>query len=273
MQTLNIKWKNRLVVLLAIILFGYLAICFYIYSVQKQIVFPSHYTAPVPLTWSPTGKGSEQALLKGQCGHLHAAFWKTEQAKGTIMLFHGNGESLASIDDYVFAFHRLGYNLMSWDYPGYGQSVDCNFSESMLLSDAEAAYQWLNKIEDAKKIYLFGYSLGTGIALSVAAKHQHNPVYLVAAYDALSEVAKDRFSRFLPVDLFFKYPMETKNWIEAIKQPIYLIHGTQDKVILPKRAKSLTINPNVKLEWVENAAHASNNLFEYRNQWLKRLLP
>lgn len=273
MQTLNIKWKNILATLLAIIILGYLTLCFFIDRVQKQIVFPTYYTAPVPATWAPTGKGSLQALINGQCGQLHAAFWKRAQAKGTIMLFHGNGESLASIDDYVFAFHQLGYNLMSWDYPGYGQSVDCDFSESMLLADAEAAYQWLNTIEDANNIHLFGYSLGSGIALSVAAKHQQNPVYLVAGYDALSEVAKDRFSRYLPVDLIFRYPMQTTKWVQEIKQTIYVIHGTHDDVISPNRAKSLANNPNVKLEWVENAGHASSNLFEYRNQWLKRLLP
>lgn len=267
--------KSILYKLLLLAAIAYLAICAMMYFMQKSILFPTDYVSPVLSNWAPSGKKSEQSLQNGSCGKLHMAIWRTPLAKGTIMMFHGNGESLASIDGYIEAFHRLGYNLMAWDYPGYGQSTDCAFSQSMLLSDAETAYQWLKTKESKNKIHLFGYSLGTGIALYIASKHQENPVYLVAGYDALSEVAKDRFSSYLPVDWLFKFPMQTKNWINAIRQPIYLIHGTQDQIILPARAKRLqdSAPDKIKLEWVKHAGHADTYLFEYRNQWLKRLLP
>lgn len=270
MKTFNILKK-----LLGTSVLIYLLLCLTVYGLQKKILFPSHATAPVTLDWQPIGEQSKQALISGQCGKLHVALWHTPQAKGTLMMFHGNGESLASINGYVFAFHQLGYNLMSWDYPGYGQSTDCWFSQEMLLDDAEAAYQWLAKHESQKKIHLFGYSLGTGIALSVAANHQQNPIYLVAAYDALSTLAHNRFSKLLPVDLLFRYPMQTAQWVEKIQQPIFLIHGVNDQVIQPASARSLVENAKGKaiIEWVADAGHVSDSLFEYRNAWLKQLLP
>ncbi len=242
---------------------------------QKYLLFPAHITQPVTADWQPRGIDSEQAFIEGSCGKLNVAIWRTPNAKGTLMMFHGNGESLASIDEYAGAFHALGYDLMAWDYPGYGQSTDCWFSQDMLLTDAESAYQWLATKEQATNIFLFGYSIGTGIALSVATQHQQNPVFLVAAYDSLLAVVIDDMPRFVPVNTLLRYPMKTKQWLDRIQQPIYLIHGKQDRLIRPQRAKSLVshANGNAKIEWVESATHADDRLFAYRNQWLKRLLP
>jgi uncharacterized protein len=254
----------------------YCAVCIVIYAKQKQLLFPTQHIKPVPASWQPTaGDNQIQAFITGQCGKLHVAKWNIQHAKGTIMMFHGNGESLASIDEYAYAFHQLGYNLMAWDYPGYGQSTDCWFSQQDLLSDAETAYQWLSSQEKPEKIFIFGYSLGTGLALAVESKHQQNPVYLVAAYDALVNVAKDNFSKVIPVDALMRYPMRTETWVLAIKQPIYMIHGTNDQLIRPERSKHLVAfaPQKVKLEMVNGAGHAEDTLFLYRNQWLKRLLP
>lgn len=261
--------------LLGALLFIYFLFCIALYVMQKSLLFPAHVTQPVTTNWQPKGVASEQAFIEGGCGKLNVAIWRTPNAKGTLMMFHGNGESLASIDDYAYAFHDLGYDLMAWDYPGYGQSADCWFTQDMLLNDAENAYQWLTTKEQAADIFLFGYSIGTGIALSVAAQHQLNPVFLVAAYDSLLAVAIDDMPAIVPVNTLLRYPMKTKQWLDAIQQPIYLIHGEQDTLIRPERAKSLVSHAygNAKIEWVENASHADDRLFAYRNHWLKRLLP
>lgn len=261
--------------LFSLLVISYLIVCIFIYVKQKIILFPTDEIKAVPLDWQPSGEDSHQALITGNCGQLHVAIWRTPDAKGTLMMHHGNGESLASIDEYVTVFHDLGYNLMAWDYPGYGKSTDCWFSQKMLLTDAESAYQWLVTQEKSEKIHQFGYSLGTGIALSIASRHQQNPVYLVAAYDSLTNVAIDAMPSFIPVSLIFRYPMKVNQWVEATKQPIYILHGTHDNLIRPQRVQSLVDQSagKVKVEWVENAGHADDSLFAYRNQWLKRLLP
>jgi uncharacterized protein len=255
---------------------AYLLACGALYFMQKSMLFPAQYTQSVPADWRPTaGDSALQAKINGNCGKLHVAYWKIKNAKGSIMMNHGNGESLASINDYAYAFHALGYNLMTWDYPSYGQSTDCWFSQAELLDDAERAYQWLATKEKPEKIFIFGYSLGSGVALSVAAKHPQNPVFLVAAYDSLTNVAKDKLLGIVPVSLLMRYPMQTQAWVAAIKQPIYVIHGAQDQLITPQRLETMTSRSQtkVKVEWVKNAGHADDTLFLYRNQWLKKLLP
>lgn len=264
--------KKTILILFAV----YIAVCSALYFAQKIMLFPAYVAKPVPANWQPSaGDAQQQALINGHCGKLHAVIWRINKAKGTIMMFHGNGESLASINDYAYAFHALGYNLMAWDYPGYGRSTDCWFSQDDLLNDAESAYQWLATQEKPEKIFIFGYSIGTGIALSVAANHQQNPVYLVAGYDSLFNIASERMLSIIPVHLIMRYPMHTAVWIAKMKQPIYLIHGVQDTLIQPARAKALVqaAQGKAKIEWVQGAGHTSDSLFLYRNQWLKRLLP
>ncbi len=262
--------------LVLLLLIAYTATCFRLYHKQKRLLFPSHITQPVPKNWEPhAGDYATQAIIQGHCGDLHIAKWDIKGAKGTLMMFHGNGESLASINDYAWAFHQLGYNLMAWDYPGYGRSQDCDFNEHDLLADAEIAYAWLAKQESPKRIYLFGYSLGTGLALSVARQHPENPVFLVAAYDSMLNVAKDAMPAWLPVEWLMRYPLPAWSYAKATQQPIYLIHGTRDHLIKPERAKALlaAAPTRMHIEWVEDVGHTDDALFAYRNQWLKRLLP
>ena len=254
----------------------YLAACGYIYYEQKSMLFPAQYAQAVPVNWQPSaGDSASQAFIHGSCGTINVVIWRIKNAKGSIMMNHGNGESLASINDYAYAFHNLGYNLMAWDYAGYGQSSDCWFSQNDLLADAENAYQWLATQEKPEKIFIFGYSVGTGVALSVAASHQQNPVFLVASYDSLANVAKDNISPLVPIGLLARYPIDTAEFINKIQQPIYLIHGTADKLIRPARAQALVDASQDKahIEWVQGAGHTDDALFMYRNQWLKRLLP
>ncbi len=250
--------------------------CGALYLMQKSMLFPAQYAQVVPANWQPTaGDSAKQAFINGNCGKLHVAIWRIKNAKGTIMMNHGNGESLASINDYAYAFHALGYNLMTWDYPGYGRSADCWFSQDDLLSDAESAYQWLTTQEKSDKIFIFGYSIGTGVALSLAAQHQQNPVFLVAAYDSLQNIAQEKMPSLVPVSLLMRYPMQTLAWVNAIKQPIYVINGTADKIIRPARAQTLVNASKSKahIEWVQGAGHADDALFLYRNAWLKKWLP
>lgn len=253
----------------------YLLVCLTVYWRQQSMLFASAHAMPVPTDWQPTaGANAEQVLLSGHCGQVHAVRWFTEHPRGTILMFHGNAESLASINDYAYAFLNLDYNLVAWDYPGYGKSTPCRFSQTELLDDAEQVYQWLAKQESPENIVLFGYSLGTALAVHTAIKHRENPVYLVAGYDSMANVAADNMPTWLPVKALIKYPLPAIEWVPQLKQAVYMIHGDHDALIRPERAEKLAdSSPNIHLEWVEGAGHTSDSLFFYRNAWLARLLP
>ena len=263
---------KKLIILLLLV---YIGICALVYYKQKSMLFPSDSVQPVSAYWQPTaGDSATQTFINSSCGKIHAVIWKIRHAKGTIMMFHGNGESVASINDYAYAFTDLGYNLMTWDYPTYGRSSACMFSQQQLLNDAESAYQWLATQEKSDKIVIFGYSIGTGIAVNIASQHPQHDVYLVAAYDSLLNVAAEHVFNLLPINLIMLYPLPAVEWIEKIKGNIHILHGLNDTLIRPKRAQALIRNgnKNADIEYVKNGGHANDALFLYRNTWMQHHL-
>ncbi|HEY8117883.1 MAG TPA: alpha/beta fold hydrolase [Methylophilaceae bacterium] len=242
---------------------------------QKRMLFPAYMAPVVDTTWQPTaGDLQEQAMIAGQCGKLHVASWRLKQSRGTVMIFHGNGESMVSVQIQAQKFLDLGYSVMGWDYPGYGKSDDCWFSEHDLLKDTETSYQWLLKHESDSRIVFYGRSMGSGLALYIASKHPGHRVLLVSPYDSLLSVAKDNEPFIMPVGLLMRYPLSAVQWIGKVRGDIHAIHGTADALIKPEHAIALmkAAKGNADIEWIKGAGHIDITKFEQSNRWLTKQL-
>lgn len=267
--------KNSIKIIAAIIFTIYVIICAYLYIHQREMIFPAQQAKVVPANWQPTaGTSQEQALIHGQCGQLHVAKWNIDHAIGTIMIFHGNGESLANVESRLDQFFKLGYNVMAWDYAGYGKSTPCWFSESDLLHDADSAYQWLAHKVPAQSIVIYGHSIGTGLALYVASQHHPHLVLLVSPYDEMLNVVKDNTFAFVPVPLLLRYPLKADEWINHINGKISAIHGTADQLILPAHAQRLIdqAQGHAHIEWIAGAGHNGLGRYPQFQSWLAKQL-
>uniref|UniRef100_A0AAY5K6H4 AB hydrolase-1 domain-containing protein n=1 Tax=Esox lucius TaxID=8010 RepID=A0AAY5K6H4_ESOLU len=95
-----------------------------------------------------------------------------------IIYLHGNGGSRAVNHrvQLVKILSAAGYHVLSLDYRGYGDSSGVP-SESGMTSDAIYLYQWVKTRSGNSQVYLWGHSLGTGVASNAAVKiqktHQH----------------------------------------------------------------------------------------------------
>lgn len=250
----------------------YLLICLSIYGAQNMLLFPADAAQPVAENWTPSLSNHDtQAMINGQCGRIHVVKWPIQNDKGTIMIFHGNGESVASVENQqVPTFQQLGYSVMTWDYPGYGKSTNCWFNQDDLLRDSETAYQWLVKKTPESQIIVYGHSVGTGLAIHVASQHPVRQVLLVSPYDALVNVAKDHMPFFIPVSLISHLPLEATHWLAHVQCSVYAIHGLNDALIKPDRAAALfnQAKSNAQIDWIANATHGDITLFKEFNQWL-----
>lgn len=257
--------------LLYLVVIGYVLFCVGIYFMQRTLLFPAYAALPVGDNWQPTvGALHEQTMLDGQCGKLHAVLWRIAGDKGTVLVFHGNGESVANVEGEVAMFHELGYSVMAWDYPGYGRSTPCWFTESDLLQDAETAYLWLKQKTPDSRIVLYGHSVGTGLALYVASRHPNHRVLLVSPYDALVNVAQDHMPWLVPVNLLIRYPLHADRWIGRVHGSIHALHGLADTLIAPQHAVALLhhANGNADIEWVVGANHNDLSHAENNRRWL-----
>ena len=123
---------------------------------------------------------------------------------------------------------RSGIGLLAISYRGYPGSTGSP-SESGLLTDGLAAFDWLSA-QGNGGIVLLGQSLGSGVAVNMAAQSPATGVIFVSAYLSVLSVAQAQYP-FLPVAPLIKDPFRSDLRIASVTQPKLFIHGRRDTVI------------------------------------------
>jgi pimeloyl-ACP methyl ester carboxylesterase len=117
------------------------------------------------------------------------------------------------------------------EYPGYPGASGAP-SEESLLAAAEAALQHLTGAMklDRSRLVLEGQSVGTGVAVAMAAKGWGTRLVLLSPYTSLPDVAASAFG-WLPVRLLMRDRFDSKSRAADVKIPTLIVHGTDDEVI------------------------------------------
>ncbi len=148
----------------------------------------------------------------------------------TVLFLHGNaGEIADRADRYAFYQSRgLGVAFLSWR--GYGGSSGSP-SETGLLTDAETAYDHLRRQGlPPQRIVIVGESLGTGVAVQLAAANPVSAVVLEAPFSAAVDIARAAYP-WLPVGLLMKDQFRSRDHIASIRAPLLILHGERDQVV------------------------------------------
>ena len=153
------------------------------------------------LIYYPFTQTQEQLIEQASLNHLElwptntsyrALISKSKNAKGTVLLFHGNAGSAIHRRHYVRALKKLEYNVIIAEYPGYGAREGI-ISEANLIKDARETAQ-LALQQFGKPLYLWGESLGAAVASAIV---KENPaivgIVLVTPFDKLPNVAQHHY--------------------------------------------------------------------------------
>jgi hypothetical protein len=163
-----------------------------------------------------------------------------------ILYFHGNGGALVDRIPRFRALTASGYGLLAISYRGYGGSTGSP-TQKGLMDDGETAYlEARARGHDGDRIVLLGESLGTGVAIALAATHEAAALVLDSPYSSAVEVAAAHYAIF-PVNwlMFDRYRSDLA--ISEVHIPILVVHGDEDDVshgrfaILPRAARDLGI--------------------------------
>src|SRR5207245_8215813 len=111
-----------------------------------------------------------------------------------------------------------GVGWLLIDYRGYGSS-EGSPSEAALTSDGLAWYDYATSELKADKVFLFGRSLGSGVAVQLAAERPLAGVILVAPFDSLVEVVRYHYP-YLPVDWMLKHRIDSSGRGPKIAVPL-----------------------------------------------------
>jgi pimeloyl-ACP methyl ester carboxylesterase len=208
---------------------GYLAICGYMYAIQRSMLFiPDVRDVAADVERFP---GAEAITLTTPDGERLNAWFKPPRAETdpVYLYLHGNG---ANLSRRVGRFQRMteaGAGLLAVSWRGYGGSTGAP-SEAGLKLDGAAAYDWLTARLPPARLVLFGESLGTGIAIWLAATRPASQLVLDSPYASIVDLGALRFP-FLPVALLSRDPFRSVDLAPQVNIPVIAQHCSNDWVI------------------------------------------
>ena len=215
----------------------YLVLVLSLFVYQRSLIYPAD-----PERNAPAEAGLDtvrEVTLTAEDGTKLIA-WNAPAQPGrpTLLYFHGNGGTLITRADRVRRFVAEGLGLLMPAYRGYSGSGGTP-SETALISDARLAYDHLiGQGLRAEQIVVYGESLGTGVAVQLAASRRSAGVVLDAPFSSLLDIAQRRY-RFAPVKTLLLDSFASIDYIARINAPLLVMHGTNDQVIPLDSAKTL----------------------------------
>ena len=214
--------------------FAVIALCAYvgltamIYFAQRSLMYFPDRTAMSPAA-AGLPEATEVPLTAADGVRIHVWEVPPQPGKPVILYFHGNGGALRYR---VERFRRLigaGIGLVALEYRGYGGNSGSP-TEAGLIRDAEAAYGYAAARYPVRQIVVWGESLGSGVAVALAAEKPVGRVILEAPFTSALAVAETRYW-YLPVRLLMKDQFRSDERIEKVTAPLLILHGVQDRVV------------------------------------------
>jgi len=210
----------------AVALYGAFLALLYLAQRSLQYFPERRRTAPSTVGLSAV----EEAVLDTADGE-RVIVWHTppRDGKPIFLYFHGNGGSLRWRDERFRALIADGSGLVALSYRGYGGSSG-RPTEAGLIEDARAAYAFVIARYPAERIVLWGESLGSALALTLAAEKPVGRVVLEAPFTSALDVAAQHFW-FVPVRLFMKDQFRSDLCVSRVTAPVLVVHGENDTIV------------------------------------------
>lgn len=151
--------------------------------------------------------------------------------RATVLLFHGNGGNRASVAPLAGALAGAGLAVLVVDYRGYGGNPG-QPAEAGLLEDARAARAYLlgRRDVDPTRLVYVGESLGTGVAVALAAEAPPLALVLRSPFTSLVDVARPTYW-WLPLEVLLLDQYRSIDRVAAIAVPLLVIAGEADTLV------------------------------------------
>ena len=203
----------------------YLVLCAALYLLQSRMLYLGQYTR-VEAAETDFELKREGLVLRG---------WRINPGKPRALLYFGGNAESVQLQRADFARWFPDYTIYLLAYRGYGAS-DGAPGERVLKADALALFDDLQP--HYGQIAALGRSVGTGVALHLAARRPIARLALITPYDSLREVAAAHYPIF-PVRLLLRDTFEALADAAALQIPVLLLIAREDQVIPPRHAQRL----------------------------------
>lgn len=214
-----------LTVLVAAVLYG--GVVGYVFANQRRFLYVPD---PRPQVIDPDGPPIQQVALRTSDGETLVGWYlPPEPGQPVFLFFPGNALGLSVYEWRYRLWSERGAGFLAVGYRGFSGSTG-KPSEAGLAIDAETAWTWLTARHKPETIVINGYSLGTGVAVRLAATHRARALVLEAPYTSTVDVARPHFT-WIPVDALMQDRFDSRKLIGSVRVPIMIVHGDQDRTI------------------------------------------
>mmetsp|Transcript_23667 Transcript_23667/g.55198 ORF Transcript_23667/g.55198 Transcript_23667/m.55198 type:complete len:356 (-) Transcript_23667:125-1192(-) len=192
-----------------------------------------------------------------------------------LIYFHPNAEDLGRCRTFCWHLRELlDVHVLAVEYPGYGPHPCHPANAAQAKVYASAAFSFVVNVLrwPRDSILLFGSSIGTGLAMHLAA-HERDVagMVLVAPFLSIKRACSELYGAALAG--LIHDPLPNDQYAVQIRTPTLIVHGKEDQVISCQQGMELfdILGSRKALVMPRNLGH-NGNLFQDENMLLRPML-
>src|ERR1043166_2965944 len=186
-------------------------------------------------SWNPEDYGVPRERVEEQWFEtpdgemLYGWYCRAKEPIASAVFCHGNTGNLTTVAELIPYLLEAGYNVLFFDYRGFGRSTGYA-SIAGVVADGVTAARHHEKIRPKElPAVLYGYSLGGAVAAQVIRHHPFDGLILHSTFTSLPDIARVTWPR-LPLHLLAGDFFDTVAVMKKIRVPVLILHGTADEV-------------------------------------------
>lgn len=208
-----------------LVLVLYILLCVYVYARQRSLIY-----YPTPASRSGVG----EAVAFPVPGAVLQLWVVRRPGSSAVLYFGGNAEAVAgSAEELARAAPDRTWVFVN--YRGYGGSTGAP-SEKALVSDALAV--WDSVRAEYSEVAVVGRSLGSSVAVQLAAARPVSRAVLVTPFDSLVSVGQEALP-WLPVSWLARDRFDSLNYAPRVSCPTLTLNAGNDEIIGARHAERL----------------------------------
>jgi uncharacterized protein len=190
--------------------------------IDRFVFFPDRFVGDPP-------EGVAERWLTAEDGtRIHA--WQAihPRPRAALVWSHGNGGNISGRSGILLALAARGFDVLAYDYRGYGKSEGDPSGAGVLL-DAEAAFDAeVHRGVSASRIVCFGESLGGAVSIHLATRRPCAAVVVVSTFTSLRDVARRHYG---PLAILAGDRFDSQSLVGKLSVPFFAAHGDRDDVV------------------------------------------
>jgi fermentation-respiration switch protein FrsA (DUF1100 family) len=239
--------------LAALLVVGYLGIVIYLVSQETALVFEAFRpmgdlrpAAPFETVELPRADGTRELVwLMRNTADSPSRPW--------VIFLHGNAEPVSARLNILHCerLRQLGFNIVAPEYRGFGGTPGVP-SEAGVEADGRSAYDYLRTRLGvaADRIVVFGWSLGSAVAVDMASHVPVRALILEGAPSSLVDIGQMRYP-YVPIRLLMRNPFESIRKIANVRAPVLFLHSPEDTIVPIEEGRRLFVAANNPKAFVE----------------------